>query len=475
MVKKDKGIKEAFGKAEVKKVRYQRFRDKPLKPQKNGTYHQFIFEALGQSDEQLCSLITLEYQRLLNSIQLIAAENICSPAVLAALGSVVQNKTAEGFAGDRLHSGCEVIDEIENLAIERAKGVFGAEYANVQPHSGTSANMIALAAVLNEGDTILSLPVEQGGHFSHGRHSCLTGRLFRIENYYLDPESLMLDYDSIRQRALEVRPKLIICGASVYSRTIDFKKYREIADEVGAYLLADISHISGLAAAGAHPSPIDCAHFTTSSTYKPGGPRGGLILMGKESEKAVEANGKKVALRRLVDEATFPGLQGTACFNNIAAKAVFFREMLGDEYRQRQFKVIENAKALAGSLIELGYDVLTGGTDNHMVVVDVAKSIRQMSGEIARSSLEQCGIIVDKVVLPYQKGVDVDGDGLRLGTPIVTRMGMETAEMNFLAELIDKILTNVKIKSSGEYVIEQTSGKKAREGVTDLCNSFAIF
>jgi glycine hydroxymethyltransferase len=333
--------------------------------------------------------------------------------------------------------------------------------------------LIVLAAVLNEGDTILSLPVEQGGHFSHGIHNYFTNRLFRIENYYLDPESFMLDYESIRQRALKVKPKLIICGASVYSRAIDFERYRKIADEVGAYLLADISHISALVGAGAHPSPINCAHFTTSSTYKPGGPRGGLILMGKDKYRIIEMGGKKAALWELINEATFPGLQGTSYFNNIAAKAVFFKEMLSDEYRQTQFKIIANAKALAGSLIGLGYDVLTGGTDNHMVVV--AKSIRQMSGEIARSCLERCGIIVDKVVLPYQKGADVEGGGLRLGTPIVTKMGMGTAEMNFLAELIDKILTNVKIESPGEYVIEQTIVEKARESVRDLCNDFTIF
>jgi glycine hydroxymethyltransferase len=475
MRKKGKNIETAFGEVKVEKEKYQPLRDKPFRHYHPDTYQKFIFDALQQSDERICSLITREYHRLRNTIQLVAAENICSPAVLAALGSVVQNKTAEGFVGDRLHSGCEVIDEIESLAIERAKEVFGAEYANVQPHSGTSANLIVLAAVLNEGDTILSLPVEQGGHFSHGKHNFFTSRLFRIENYYLDPERFILDYDSIRQRALEVRPKLIICGASVYSRTIDFKRYREIADEVGAYLLADISHISALVAAGVHPSPVDCAHFTTTSTYKAGGPRGGLILMGKDKDRIIEVVGKKASLWELINEATFPGLQGTAYFNNIAAKAVFFREMLSDEYRQRQFKVIANAKTLAKSLIDLGYEVLTGGTDNHMVVVDVAKSIRQMSGEIARSCLERCGVIVDKVFLPYQKEADVDGDGLRLGTPIVTRMGMGTAEMNYLAELIDKVLKSVKIKFFDEPTIEQSSKGEVQRSIRDLCNSFTIF
>jgi glycine hydroxymethyltransferase len=245
-------------------------------------YHEGVFSALKEADEKVYKLIAREYERLRDSLQLLAAENRCSQAVLAALGSVVQNKTAEGFPGARMHGGCEVVDQIERVAAARARKAFGARYANVQPHSGSQANQVVLSAVLERPDKILSLALDQGGHYSHGSNDSLTSKFFNIENYYLDRTSFLLDYESIREQALKVRPRLIICGASAYTRTIDFRRFREIADEVGAYLLADISHISALVIAGAHPSPIDYAHFTTTSTYKSGGPRGGLILMGKD-------------------------------------------------------------------------------------------------------------------------------------------------------------------------------------------------
>ncbi len=286
-------------------------------------YHENIFGILKEQDEQIYELITKEYERLRNTIQLVAAENRCSRAVLAALGSVIQNKTAEGFAGARLHGGCEVIDKVERLAVDRARQAFGAEYANVQPHSGTSANQIVLTAVLERGDKLLSMGLDHGGHFSHGAKASFTSKFFDVQNYYVDKSSFLLDYQSIRQQAHKFRPKLIICGASVYSRTIDFKRFREIADEVGAYLLADISHISGLVIAGAHPSPVDYAHFTTTSTYKMGGPRGGLILMGRDYDHRVKLSGKEVPLYEHIDRATFPGVQGTPYLNNVAAKAVF--------------------------------------------------------------------------------------------------------------------------------------------------------
>jgi len=405
----------------------------------------------------------------------VAPENICSPAVLAALGLVVQNKTAEGSVGNRLHSGCEVIDRIEKLAVNRAKGVFGARYANVQPYSGTSANLIVISAILQKADKILSLPAEQGGHFSHGSKDSLTGRFFEIENYLLDENTLLLDYHSIREKALEVKPKLIICGCSVYSRRIDFGKFREIADLVGAYLLADISHISALVATGEHPSPIDYAHFTTTSTYKPGGPRGGLILMGKDTETALDVNGREFKLWQLVDKAVFPGLQGTAYFNNIAAKAVFFNEMRSAEYKSRQGRIIKNAGELARYLLDLGYDVLTGGTDNHMVVVNAAKSLPCMTGEIARSCLEECGIVVDKVELPYEKHLGTVGNGIRLGTAIVTRMGMGPGQIRQIAVLMDDVLRNVEIISDTEYKIEAVFKQQVKSRINDLCDGFAMY
>jgi len=346
-------------------------------------YHESIFDALKKQDGQIYDLINREYERLQNTLQLIAAENQCSKAVLAALGSVVQNKTTEGFPGARFHGGCEFVDDIEILAANRAKETFRAQYANVQPHSGTAANQIVLTALLDSGDRILSLGLDQGGHVSHGDRISFGGKFFEVENYYLDRENFILDYNAIRDQAIEFKPKLIICGASAYSRLIDFKKFRRIADEVGAYLMADISHIAGLVIAGAHPSPIDEAHFTTTSTYKPGGPRGGLILMGRDYDSKISVSGKQTSLWRLVQKTTFPGVQGTPYLNNVAAKAVFFKETLSDDYRATQFRIVENAKSLSNNLVELGYEVLTGGTDNHMVLVNVANFREGLTGVIA--------------------------------------------------------------------------------------------
>ena len=437
-------------------------------------YHEGEFAALREADGEVYELIRREYERVQDTLQLLAAENRCSQAVLAALGSVVQNKTAEGFAGARLHGGCEVVDEIERLAVSRAKEAFGAQYANVQPHSGTGANQIVITALLGAGDKILSLGLEQGGHFSHGAEQSLTRKFFDIENYYVDKKSFVLDYELIREKTARVRPKLIICGASVYSRTIDFSKFREIAEGVGAYLLADISHISGLVIAGAHPSPIDCAHFTTTSTYKPGGPRGGLILMGKDKDEKIKVGGKDVALWELVERATFPGLQGTPYLNNIAAKAVFFKEMLCNGYRVRQFKIIENAKRLAANLLGLGYDVLTGGTDNHMVLVNVTNCLEGLMGIIAQKCLQQCGIVVDRIELPYEGGDSMIGSGIRLGTPVVTKNGMGTNEMDRICVLIDEVLKGVKIISDREYRIGESFKKQMTDKVRDLCSKFPM-
>jgi glycine hydroxymethyltransferase len=431
-------------------------------------YHEGIFSALKEQDKQVYELITKEYERLQNKLQLIAAENLCSRAVLAALGSVVQNKTAEGYPGARLHGGCEIVDDAERLAVARAKEVFGAKYVNVQPHSGTTANQIVLTAMLKPGDKILSMGLGQGGHFSHGSNVSFTGRFFYVENYNVDKKTYLLDYNVIREQAVKTRPKLIICGASAYSRTIDFKKFREIADKVGAYLLADISHIAGLVIAGAHPSSIDYAHFTTTSTYKPGGPRGGLILMGKDYEtKAGEDK-----LCELIDKATFPGVQGTPYLNNIAAKAVFFKEMLCEEYKARQFKIVENAKKLASSLLDSGYDVLTGATDNHMILVNVGSN--GLTGLAAEKCLEACGVVTNKSVLPYDRLSDTVTSGIRLGTPIVTKNGMGEKEMAEIASLIDTVLKKVKIISGSEYEIDESFKKDCQERVKELCSKFPM-
>ncbi|MHC4555731.1 MAG: serine hydroxymethyltransferase [Planctomycetota bacterium] len=411
-------------------------------------YHEGIFSALKAQDRQIYELITKEYERLHNNLQLIAAENQCSRAVLAALGSVVQNKTTEGFPGARYHGGCEFVDDLERLAEARAKEAFGAQYANVQPHSGTGANQIVLTALLERGDKILSLGLDQGGHLSHGARISFSGQFFDVDNYYVDQETFLLDYDAIRDKAVTFRPKLIICGASAYSRVIDFQKFRRIADEVGAYLLADISHIAGLVIAGAHQSPIDHAHFTTTSTYKPGGPRGGLILMGKDYDRKIKVRGKDITLWEHIQKTTFPGVQGTPYLNNVAAKAIFFKETLSDKYRDIQFKIIDNAKTLANNLLGLGYDVLTGGTDNHMVLVNVANFREGLTGIIAQKCLEDCGIIVNKNRLPYDKKNATVASGIRLGTPIVTKNRMGAEQMDIISALIDSVLREVKIIAS---------------------------
>ncbi len=447
---------------------YELVKSQHQRMQSSSEYHRDIFGALEEVDQEIHRFITKEYERRQNTLQLLAAENQCSMAVLAALGSVVQNKTAEGFPGARLHGGCKVVDEIERLAVARAKQAFGAKYANVQPHSGTAANQIIVTSFLESSDKILSLALYQGGHFSHGSQVSFTGKFFNVENYYVDRNSFLLDYDAIRKQAIVFKPKLIICGASVYSRTIDFKKFREIADEVGAYLLADISHISGLIIAGAHPSPVNYAHVTTTSTYKPGGPRGGLILMGKDYE------GRGTKLWEHIQKATFPGLQGTPYLNHIAAKAVFFRETLSEEYRARQFKIIENAKRLADSLLDFGFDVVTGGTDNHMVLVNVANFREDLTGVIAQRCLEQCGIIVDMISVPYDKKGYTVASGIRLGTLIVTKNGMGTKEMESISALIDAVLKRVEITSDNEYRINESFSSETRDKVTQLCSKFPM-
>ena len=436
-------------------------------------YHQAQLSCLKESDGQVYQFLTREYERRRNTLQLVAAENQCSRAVLAALGSVLQNKTAEGFVGARMHGGCEVIDDVEGAAVSRAKETFGGQYANVQPHSGTQANQIVLTAVLDKGDRVLGMAIGHGGHYSHGASNSFTGKFFEVESYGVDEKTFCLDYDVIRDKALKFRPKLIICGASAYPRTIDFEKFREIADEVGAYLLADISHISGLIIAGVHPSCVDYAHFTTTSTYKPGGPRGGLILMGKDFDLKIKVGTKEVPLAEHIDKTTFPGVQGTPYLNNIAAKAVFFQETLSEEYRGRQYKIVENAKRLAISLLDLGYDVVTGGTDNHMVLLNVANFREGLTGTTAQKCLEECGIVVDMIHLPYEKGPSV-ADGIRLGTPIVTKNGMGTEEMEGISALIDAVLKGVEVVSDGEYRIAGSLREQTQTKVKDLCGRFPM-
>ena len=437
-------------------------------------YHNGLRAELIKADPKVHNLIAREFQRLQDTIQLLAAENQCSRAVLAALGSIVQNKTSEGFPEARLHGGSAVMDDIEQLAIERAKRVFGAQYANVQPHSGTTANQIVITAMLEPGDRILSMATSHGGHFSHGSVDSVTAKFFEIESYCVNRESFLLDYDQIRKQALRFRPKLIICGASAYPRTIDFAGFRQIADEVGATLLADISHISALIIAGAHPSPIDYAHVTTTSTYKPGGPRGGLILSGKDYNLKIRVGGKDVVLWQRIEKTTFPGIQGTPYFNNIAAKAVFFKEAMSEQYKDRQFKVVENAKRLAANLVQKGHNVLTGGTDNHLMLVNVSDISEQLTGFVAQKGLEDCGIVVDRMLLPYDNKPDVTS-GVRIGTPIVTKNGMGTSEMDRIADMVSIVLKKVQPISESKYTIDDSFAADIKSEAAILARKFPVW
>ncbi len=430
-------------------------------------YHAGAIESLKLADAEIYCLLQAEYQRLNNTLALTAAQNICSRSVLAVLGSVLQNKTAEGSIGTRWHGGCGVIDKLETLAVERARQVFGAQYANVQPHSGSTANQIVFKALLKPGDTILSLDSGHGGHPSHGGSDSLASNIYKIDSYGVEQTSFVFDYEKILAKAKEIRPRLIMCGASAYPRIIDFEKFRIIADEVGAYLLADISHIAGAVMAGVHPSPINTAHATTSSTYKAGGPRGGLILSGRDFQTPIETPSGTVPLFQALNTATFPGLQGTPYFNNIAGKAVFFKEAFSEAYRQRQLKVVENAKALAHNLINSGFDVLSGGTDNHMILVDICRSKPGLNGIIAQKVLEDYGIVVDSCRLPYQQP-DMPAAGVRLGTPVVTMRGMGPVQMQTIVYLIEKALGPDGSKLN-ETFVDQT-----KQQVISFCSEFPL-
>jgi len=436
-------------------------------------YHDGLLAELRRSDAEIYKLIVNEYQRLQDSIQLLAAENQCSRMVLAALGSILQNKTSEGFPAARLHGGSAVMDSIEQLAIDRAKQVFGAKYANVQPHSGTTANQIVITALLEPGDKILSMATSHGGHFSHGSIDSITARFFKIESYTVGKDNFLLDYEQIRKQAKKFRPKLIICGASAYPRIIDFARFRQIANEVGAFLLADISHLSALVMGGVHPSPIDYAHVTTTSTYKPGGPRGGLILSGNDYEIQIRANGRDVPLWQQIEKTTFPGVQGTPYFNNIAAKAVFFKEAASQEYKSRQSRVIENAKRLAENLVQKGYSVLTGGTDNHLMLVNVAGISKGLTGLAIQKQLEHCGIVVDRMLLPYDGKPGVTS-GIRLGTPIVTKNGFGVTEIDEVSGLVDTILSNAKAVNDVGCGIDKTIAASVRDRAKALARKFSL-
>jgi glycine hydroxymethyltransferase len=382
--------------------------------------------ALAAVDPEIAAAIRREQERQRLKLEMIASENYTSAAVLEATGSVLTNKYAEGYPGARYYGGCEVVDVIEELARARAKALFGAEHANVQPHAGTQANMAAYFAVMDVGDTAMGLRLDQGGHLSHGLPVNFSGRLYHFVSYGVDRESETIDYDEMRRLAHEHRPKLIVTGATAYPRIIDFARCREIADEVGALLMVDMAHFAGLVAAGVHPSPVPYADIITSTTHKTlRGPRSAFILCREQYAKAI-------------DRAVFPGLQGGPLMHVIAAKAVAFKEAMTDEFKAYGRQVVENAKVLAEELQQGGFRLVSGGTDTHLILVDV--SVKNLSGKKAERLLDAAGITVNKNTIPYDPRPPAVGSGIRVGTPALTSRGMGPDEMRRIAAWITRVL-----------------------------------
>lgn len=383
-----------------------------------------------QEDQQLYDAIQKEFDRQNENIELIASENFVSEAVLEAQGSVLTNKYAEGYPNKRYYGGCEYVDIAEDLARERLKEIFGAEHANVQPHSGSQANMAVYFSVLTPGDTILGMNLSDGGHLTHGAPVNFSGKLFNIVSYGVSKEDEAIDYDELREIAIKEQPKLIIAGGSAYALQIDFKKFREIADEVGAYLMVDMAHIAGLVAAGLHPNPVEYADFVTSTTHKTlRGPRGGIILTKKEHAKKVDSN-------------IFPGIQGGPLMHVIAAKAVAFNEALQPEFKEYQEQVIKNAKVLAEKLQENGLRIVSGRTENHLVLVDT--KVFGLTGKQAEEALDKVGITTNKNTIPFETESPFVTSGLRMGTPAMTTRGFKEAEMEEVADIIIETLTKEK-------------------------------
>ena len=395
-------------------------------------------------DPEIFKLIEAEHQRQLEGMELIASENFVSPQVMEAMGSYLTNKYAEGYPGHRYYGGCQVVDVVETLAIERVKKLFGAEYANVQPHSGAQANAAVLLCVLNPGDTFMGLNLDQGGHLSHGSHVNTSGILYNPVGYDINRETGRVDYDDMERKAHECHPKLIIGGGSAYSREWDYKRMREIADSVGALLMIDMAHPAGLIAAGLLDNPLRYAHIVTSTTHKTlRGPRGGIILMGKDFPNPWGKTNKKGEVRmmsQLLNSAVFPGIQGGPLEHIIAAKAVGFGENLQPEYKEYAVQVKKNAARLAQRLIERGFDIVSGGTDNHSMLVDLRSKYPELTGKMAENALVAATITVNKNMVPYDSRSPFLTSGIRLGTPAITTRGAKEDMMDLIAELIEQVL-----------------------------------
>ena len=406
----------------------------------------YDFEEIRKEDPEIAEAIQVEMARQNSHIELIASENWVSKAVMAAMGSPLTNKYAEGYPGKRYYGGCQCVDVAENLAIERAKKLFGCEYVNVQPHSGAQANMAVQFAMLTPGDKVMGMNLDHGGHLTHGSPVNMSGKYFEITPYGVNEEGV-IDYEEVRRIAKECGPKLIIAGASAYARIIDFKKFREIADEVGAYLMVDMAHIAGLVAAGLHPSPIPYAHVTTTTTHKTlRGPRGGMILSSNEMNEKFNFN-----------KAIFPGIQGGPLMHVIAAKAVCFKEALSPDFVAYQEQILKNAKALCNGLLERGVKIVSGGTDNHLMLVDLTGT--EVSGKELEKRLDQAHITCNKNTIPNDPRSPFVTSGVRLGTPAVTSRGMKEQEMDQIAEMIAMVIRDEKNVEQVKEMVQKLTEK----------------
>ena len=426
-------------------------------------------DKLKSADFQVFASIEQELHRQQNTLEMIASENLTSPMVLEAVGSVLTNKYAEGYPGKRYYGGCEAVDIAENIARERAKELFEAEYANVQPHSGSQANMGVYLTLLQPGDVVMGLNLSHGGHLTHGSPVNFSGKLYQFISYGVNKETGRVDFDEVLSLARKHNPKLIVCGGSAYPRFIEFEQFRQVADEIGAFLMADIAHPSGLVATGIHPSPWPCCHIVTSTTHKTlRGPRGGLILMGEDFENTWGAvahkSGRVKMVSELIDSAVMPGIQGGPLMHVIAGKAVAFGEALQPAFLQYCNQIVKNAKTLAETLLNLGYDIVSGGTDTHLVLIDLTP--KGISGKKAEIALEEAGITTNKNMVPFDERSPMVTSGIRVGTPALTTRGMKEDEMIQIAKLMDNIIKNIQ----DEKIIRDT-----RNTVSELCSAFPIY
>lgn len=426
-------------------------------------------KSLTEQDSAIFDLLSEEKERQNNNLELIASENFASRAVIEAMGSTLTNKYAEGLPGKRYYGGCEVVDKVEELARDRAKELFGASWANVQPHSGAQANSAVYLAFMEPGETLLGLDLSHGGHLTHGSPVNFSGILYNSKFYGVDKETGRIDLNKVRKRAKEVQPKLISIGASAYPRDLDYKAFREIADEVGAYLWMDMAHTAGLIAAGLLNNPLPHCHVVTTTTHKTlRGPRGGMILLGEDGENTLGVKARKSGRTKqwseILDSAVFPGTQGGPLMHVIAAKAVSFKEALKDDFNSYQQKVQDNAKAMGERFQELGYDLVSGGTDNHLILIDLRN--KGLTGKVAEQALERAKITLNKNMVPFDDKSPFVTSGIRIGSPAMTTRGMGTDEFKYIAELINRVLEDPE---NSEVISD------VEKEVTDLCDQFPLY